>query len=506
MKLFKAMATVAGLTGISRIGGFVRDVMTANILGAGPVADAFFVALKLPNFFRKVTAEGAFSVSFVPKYAEVLEKDGQERAELFASRTFSMMLLWLSGLTLFFMAIMPVVIYLIAPGFQDDPERYDLAVILSRITFPYLLLMSLTALLGGVMNAHDKFGPFAFAPTLFNLSLIVALLCTGYFENAGYAMSWGVFAAGVLQFLYLWISARRAGLKITLTKPVMSDNIKAVFRRMGPGLIGAGVLQINLFADLMIASFLQEGSISYLYYADRLNQLPLGVIGIAVGTALLPMLTREMAANNRDEARKLFNRALEVCLLLGLPAACGLLIIPHLLIQALFEHGAFTASDTYLTGYVLIGYAVGLPAYIGVKVLSSTFWAQGDTKTPVKIAIMTTSANIILGLTLIQFIGVMGITLATGLTGWMQYFLLKARVSPGMTYDTRLKTVFPKILLAVAAMAVFLAGGAYLLSGINEILRIVVLMTGAMAVYAGAILGLNVIKPADFKRYFRRSR
>lgn len=498
------MATVAGMTGLSRIGGFVRDVMTANILGAGPVADAFFVALKLPNFFRKVTAEGAFSVSFVPKYAEVLEQDGKERAELFASQTFSMMLLWLSVLTLLFLLIMPGVIYLIAPGFQDDPERYDLSVQMSRITFPYLLLMSLTALLGGVLNAHDRFAPFAFAPTLFNVALIVALLSAGYFENAGFAMSWGVFIAGLLQFLFLWVSVKRAGLKITLTKPVMSENIKAVFRRMGPGLIGAGVLQINLFADLMIASFLQEGSISYLYYADRLNQLPLGIIGIAVGTALLPMLTREMSAGKTEEARSLFNRALEVCLLLGLPSACGLLLIPHLLVQVLFEHGAFSSGDTALTGYVLMGYAIGLPAYIGVKVLSSTFWAQGDTKTPVKIAIITTFSNIVLGLILIQFIGVMGLTVATGVTGWLQYGLLKAKLSADLTYDKRLKKVFPKIVLSVVFMGLFLMGGAYLLSGISEVLTLIILITGSMGVYAVSIIGLKVVKPADFKQYFRR--
>lgn len=514
MKLFKAMATVAGLTGVSRIAGFVRDVMTATILGAGPVADAFFVALKLPNFFRKVTAEGAFSVSFVPKYAEVLEKDGAEAAQLFSSRAFSIMLLFLSALVFLFIAFMPAVIYVIAPGFHDDPERYGLAVSMGQITFPYVLLMSLTALMGGVMNAHDRFAPFAIAPVLFNLSLIVALYFADYFENAGYALSWGVFAAGIFQFIYLRYSLSRSGLRIQIVRPEFSENVRDVFRRMGPGLIGAGVMQINILSDLVIASFLQHGAISYLYYADRLNQLPLGIIGIAVGTALLPMLTREMAAGNKQEAKNLFNRALEVCLLLGLPAAAGLFVIPHMLVTVLFEHGAFTAEDTYLTGYVLMGYAVGLPAYIGVKVLSSVFWSQGDTKTPVKISIITTGSNIILSLILIQFLGVMGLTLATGLVGWMQYFLLKRKIPVEMSYDERLLMVFPKILASVALMVGFLLGCTYFVSPLYEardfstLMQIFVMLgiiAGAGAIYFGSIFGLKVVNPHHFKQYFRRT-
>ncbi len=513
MKLFKAMATVAGLTGLSRIAGFVRDVLTASMLGAGPIADAFFVALKLPNFFRKVTAEGAFSVSFIPKYAEVLEQEGVERSALFASRTMTMMLLILSLLTLLFMICMPWIIYGIAPGFEVGTERYDMAVSMSQITFPYLLFMSLTALMGGVLNAHDRFAPFAFAPVLFNLCLIGMLLASDSFENAGYAMSWGIILAGILQFSFLWVCVRRAGIGITFKKPVLSENIKEVFRRMGPGLIGAGVLQINLFADLFIASFLQSGAISYLYYADRLNQLPLGTIGIAVGTALLPMLTRAVASGDKEEANKLFNRALEVCLLLGLPCAVGLFIIPHILITVLFEHGAFTSEDAMTTAYVVMGYSVGLPAYIGVKVLSTVFWSRGDTRTPVKIAIITMSCNIILSLILIQFIGVMGITLATGLTGWLQYFLLKRKLPMEITYDQRFKITFPKIILCNLILAVFLAGCLYsepLIFNKNtglllEIITLLIIIFSSMTIYFGAIFGLRVVKTSDFKRYFRRT-
>ena len=325
MKLLKAMATVAGLTGLSRIAGFIRDVLTASILGAGPMADAFFVALKLPNFFRRITAEGAFSVSFVPIYSAELAREGEESADYFANKTFSLMFWGLLGFTVLAMLAMPVIINLIAPGFDDGSDRYTMAVSFSRITFPYLLLMSLTSLLGGVMNAHDRFGPFAVAPFLFNMALIGALLCAGIFPSAGYALSWGVVAAGVLQFLLLYITARRwIGFKVKIVKPKITPRIKRLFKLMGPGVLGAGVVQINLFADMIIGSFLPTGSISYLYYADRLNQLPLSTVGIAVGTALLPMLSRAVGAGKKEEAENLFNRALEVPLFLGLPSAVAL--------------------------------------------------------------------------------------------------------------------------------------------------------------------------------------
>ena len=506
MSLFKAMATVAGITGLSRIAGFTRDIIMASILGAGPVADAFFVALKLPNFFRKVTAEGAFSVSFVPLYSEIMEKEGKERADVFASRMFSIMFCLLAVLTVIFMIAMPLIIYLIAPGFHEDPERYDMAVDMSLITFPYLFLMSLTALLGGVLNARNRFAPFAFAPVLFNVTLIVALLLSDWFENAGYALSWGVLAAGVIQLVFLYISTRGVGVHIGFSMPYFSNNAKTVFKRMGPGIIGAGVLQINLFADLIIASFLTEGAISYLYYADRLNQLPLGVIGIAVGTALLPMLSKEMAAQNTAKAKDLFNRALEVCLLLGLPAAVALFVVPHFLVSALFERGAFESADTYYTGYVLMGYAFGLPAYIGVKVLSTTFWARGDTKTPVKTAIIATIANIILGIILSRFIGVAGIAVATGIAGWLQYVLLNRKLDADLSYDKQLTVNFPKIVISSLVMAAFLYGFAvYVVPYIPYgILNLILLVVFGMVVYAGCIFAFKVVKISELKQYFRR--
>ncbi len=509
MKLIKAMATVAGLTGLSRIAGFIRDIMTAAILGAGPVADAFFVALKLPNFFRRVTAEGAFSVSFVPLYSEALEKEGKEEANNFTLNAFYIMLYGLGATSLLALWAMPWVLYAVAPGFIGDEVRYDLAVEMARITFPYLLFMSLTALLGGVLNALDKFAPFAFAPVLFNVTLIAALLMSDMAQTAGHAMAWGVLVAGALQFTWLVFNARKAGVRLRFKRPVFDVKIKRLFKLMGPGVIGAGVMHINLFADLIIASFLATGSISYLYYADRLNQLPLGMVGIAVGTALLPMLSRTLAAKKTDEARDLFNRALEYCLLLALPAALALAIIPLPLITILFERGEFSQEDSLQTALVLMAYAIGLPAYITVKVFSTAHWARQDTKTPVKIAVAATVTNIVLSLILIWYMGVVGIALATGLTGWMQFFahIQALKDHEAARFDTQFKGNIPKIIASTCVMGLALYGASQMLEGwiysggVQQIAALLALVLGGVSVYAVCVLATGVIKLQDVKRY-----
>lgn len=459
MKLVKAMLTVGGLTGLSRIAGFIRDVLMARILGAGPISDAFFVALKLPNFFRRVTAEGAFSVAFVPLYSEKIEKDGRGSADAFASNAFVVMGLILSVFTVLALMAMPYIINLIAPGFEQEGERYVASIELSRISFPYLLLMSLTALLGGVLNALNRFAPFAFAPVLFNICLITALLVSGAFSTVGHALSYGIIAAGLLQLIFLIICAKRAGVALKIKRPQFNGDIKRIFKLMGPGVIGAGVMHVNLFADMIIASFLQEGSISYLYYADRLNQLPLGVVGIAVGTALLPMLSRSVAAGQNGQAVGLFNRAMEYCFLFAFPAALALGAFSFLIISVLFEHGAFGAGDAVMTSYVLMGYVVGLPAYIATKVFSTVHWAHQDTKTPVRIAIITTLVNIALSLLLIRFIDAAGISLATGLCGWLQYALhMKAlKKREGFSFDAKFKANLMKIIAGTFMMLILCA-------------------------------------------------
>ena len=513
MSLAKAMGTVAGLTGVSRVAGFVRDIMTAAILGAGPVADAFFVALKLPNFFRRVTAEGAFSVSFVPLYSKTLTQEGRANADAFASNVFMVMLCSLTVFTFLVLIAMPWVIYGIAPGFSDDPLRYDLAVNLSRITFPYLMLMSLAAVLGGVLNAHEKFAPFAVAPVLFNISLIGALLLAGHFETAGHAMAWGVLTAGFLQVIFLIVMAYRYGFKIKYASPRIDIKMKEVLRLMGPGVIGAGVMHINLFADLMIASFLASGSISYLYYADRLNQLPLGIVGVAVGTALLPMLSKAFAKGDQVQAQDLFNRALEYCLLLALPAAVALSAIPLTLVTVLFERGAFDAGDSAVTAQVLMAYALGLPVYIAIKVFSTVHWSRGDTVTPVKISVAATIFNVVLSIILMQFMGVVGIALATGLAGWVQFvahmYVLRKRKA--VSFDARFKVNSLKIVLATCVMAGLLAVLATYLHGAlfggNVLLAataLAALVATGLGSYFGMIFASGVFRVSEIKRYLKR--
>ncbi len=510
MKLIKAMVTVAGMTGLSRIVGFVRDVMTAAILGAGPLADAFFVALKLPNFFRHVTAEGAFAVSFVPIYSGHLQKDGEAAAARFAGQAFSIMFLILSLFSIVMIAAMPWVIGLIAPGFEPGSEQYETAVALTRITFPYLLFMSLCALLGGMLNAHEKFAPFAAAPIFFNLCQIMALLGAVAFKTPGHALSWGIAIAGIVQLAWLWWFLRRYKISLPVIRPRLTPEIKKLFKLMAPGAVGAGIMHINLFIDLIIASFLATGAISALYYADRLFQLPLGIIGIAVGTALLPMLTRALAADRAAEAHDLFNRSLEYCLVLTVPAAVALMVVPGELIGVLFERGAFTHADTLRAAPALACLALGLPAFVAVKILSTAYWSRLDTMTPVKIAVMMSVFNIIVAVIMVQFIDVAGIALATGLSGWAQCYLLWRGLQgqKETMFDSRLKTAVAKITFCAGLMGAYLALIAYAMADwfagetLRKLIALLVLCGGGGILYFAAAQVIGVVRIQDVKKYF----
>lgn len=515
MKLQRAMATVAGMTAISRVLGFLRDILTAVVLGAGPIADVFVVALKLPNFFRRITAEGAFSVSFVPLYSEAMEKEGREAADRFAGNAMVVMFWGLLAFTVFIIAFMPGVISLIAPGFHKDPARFEMAVTLSRITFPYLLMMSIASLMGGVLNAHNRFAPFAAAPIFFNLALIALLLFAWFFKaSAALALAWGVLIAGILQFVFLFFYIKREGIALPLGRPRFDERTKRLFKLMGPGAIGAGIVQINLFADMIIGSFLAAGSISYLYYADRLNQLPLSTVGIAVGVALLPMLSRALGAGKKDEAHNLFNRALEITLFLGLPAAVGLFVLAHPIIDTLFQHGNFTKEAANKTAFVLQGYVVGLPAYIGVKVFSSVFWSQQDTLTPVKVAAISALANIALALSLIPFFGVAGIALSTGIIGWLQIYLLYRPLKGHEVahFDARFKSSLPKIVLSSTTMGGVLFGLSLLLEswlhggGLLQGAALGILIFIGMVIYGACIFGTGALSVADVKGAFRKTK
>jgi putative peptidoglycan lipid II flippase len=459
MTLLRSVATVGSYTLLSRVMGFVRDILTAALLGAGPVADAFFVAQRLPNLFRSLFAEGAFSAAFVPLFAGTMAEHGKDAARAFAEDALAVLLVALLAFVLVGEIFMPAVMRVIAPGFAGDPAKFALAVALARITFPYLLFIALVALQGGVLNSVDRFAAAAATPTLLNLFLIAALLMMDRFGwHDGRALAWAVTAAGLAQFLWLMFSCARAGLALRLPWPRLTPQVRHTLSIMGPAAVGAGVTQVNLLISTALASFLPGGSVSYLYYADRLNQLPLGVVGIAVGTAILPPLSRQLRLGDHAGAVATQNRGLELALLLTLPAAVALAVLAQPIFAVLFQRGAFTPADTAATAAALAAYAVGLPAFVLVKVLAPAFFARHDTKTPVKVAIAAVAVNLALTLILMQFLAHVGIALATTCAGWLNALtLLAVLVRRGhFRLDRRARRNLPRVAVAALGMGVVL--------------------------------------------------
>jgi putative peptidoglycan lipid II flippase len=485
--------TVGGFTLLSRVTGFARDIILAAVLGAGPAADAFFVALRLPNHFRAIFAEGAFNAAFVPAYAQIREKGGAERAALLADRVFTLLLvsqLVLLGVAL---AFMPAVIDILAPGFADDPERYALAVDLTRITFPYLLLITLVTLFGGILNALQRFAAAAAAPILLNLSLIVALLLAGFFPTAGHAAAWGVLVSGVLQALLVGGDTWRVGALPRLGWPKLDADVRRFFRALGPATIGSGGVQLALFADTIIASFLPVGALSALYYADRLNQLPIGVIGIAAGTVVLPEMSRRLATDDETGAAHAQNRAVEFTLILAVPAVAAFATVPDLIMRALFMRGAFTAEDAVAAGHTLAAYATGLLPFVLIRSAVATFFARGDTATPVKAALIAAAVNIGFKVLLMGPLAQVGLALATSIGAWINLGLVVwfAHRAGLLHIDRRLRESAMRLALAGAVLAAVLWIGygpvAARFADIGRLRDLATLV--ALAVVGGAIYG-----------------
>lgn len=513
--MLRHVLTVGGWTAASRVLGFVRDILIAAALGAGPAADAFFVALKLPNLFRRLFGEGAFAAAFVPLFAGSLAAEGREQARRVAEGALSVLLASLAALTLLAVVFMPEAMMLLAPGFRRDPERFVLAVELTRITFPYLMLICLVALFSGVLNGFDRFAAAAAAPLLFNVALIGGLAAAPLLAlPVAHGLAWGVAAAGILQFVVLARAVAAAGMPLRLPLPRLTAEVRLLLRRMGPGAVGAGVTQINLMVDVIIASFLPQGSIAFLYYADRVTQLPLGVMGTAVGTALLPALSRQVRAGQASAARATQNRAIEFALLLTVPAAVGLAVAAWPIVHVLFGRGAFGADDVVATAAALAAYALGLPAYVLVKVFAPGFFARGDTASPVKVAIVCVVLNIVLCLALIGPFAHVGAALATAISGWVNAGALglklwrQGRLAP----DARLARFVPRLTAAAAVMgaAVWAAQAAvfdalFQLQGYRWGALAALLALGA-AVFAAAALALRVADPRELRGYLGRGR
>ncbi len=469
MSLLKSAATVGGFTMISRVLGFVRDQLIAFTLGTGPVAEAFFVAQRFPNLFRALFAEGAFNNAFVPLFAKRVEGEGEAKARAFAVEVFSVLLAWLVLFSALAMIAMPLVIYVIAPGFKGEGEKFQLAVDLTRICFPYLLFMSLTALQSGVLNSLNRFTAAAAAPILLNLVMIASnvvawLLGTGNSAATGYIFAWGIFAAGVAQYALLAIACRRAGMPLVPRWPKLTLDVKRVVALSVPGIVSGGVMQINLVVATMIATTI-DGAVAYLYYADRLYQLPLGVIGVAIGVVLLPDLSRKLRAGNEAGALNSQNRALELSLFLTLPSAIALMAIPAPIIHTVFEHGAFTRADTLAVAPAVLAFASGLPAFSMTKVFQPGFYAREDTKTPMRFAIVSVLVNVAASLVLSRYLGHVGIALATSLAAWVNAGLLGFTLSRRglFTLDARSAKRLPRIVLASLLMGALLLAGMWLL-------------------------------------------
>ncbi|MDE2199306.1 MAG: murein biosynthesis integral membrane protein MurJ [Rhodospirillales bacterium] len=493
--MLRGILTVGGWTMASRILGFVRDVLIADLLGAGPVADAFFVANRLPNLFRRLFGEGAFNAAFVPEFAGSLAAEGPAVARGFAEEAMALMAVWLAGLAILGELFMPAVVLVLAPGFHADAAKFALAVTLSRITFPYMPLICLTALLSGVLNGLDRFAAAAAAPILFNLTTIAFLLAlAGFLPTPGHALAWGVTVSGVLQLGLLLHAVRKAGMGLALRRPRLSPRMRLLLARMAPGLFGAGVTQLNLTVDLIIASLLPSGTVSVLYYADRVNQLPLGVIGAAVGTALLPTLSRAVRGGETAAAMAAQNRGIEYALSLTLPAAIGLLMVGHAVIAVLFGRGAFDPRAALRAGQALSAYAVGLPAFVLVKALVPGFFARGDTATPVKIGTATVALNLVPNFAFMVPLQHLGPPLASGVAAWANVasLTLVLRRRGHFAIDARLARVVPRMLLAALAMAVALGAIDRLVyaplagQGVLRWLGLAALIGGGMLVYAAA--------------------
>jgi len=513
MTLLRSVATVGSYTLLSRVMGFVRDILTAALLGAGPVADAFFVAQRLPNLFRSLFAEGAFSAAFVPLFAGTIAERGREAARAFAEDTLAVLLAALLAFVLLGEIFMPLVMRLIAPGFGDDPDKFALAVALARITFPYLLFIALVALQGGVLNSVDRFAAAAATPMLLNLFLIAALLLIDRFAwHDGRALAWAITAAGLAQFLWLMFSCARAGLALRLPLPRLTPGVRRTLAIMGPGAIGAGVTQVNLLISTALASFLPSGSVSYLYYADRLNQLPLGVVGIAVGTAILPPLSRQLRLGDAPAAVATQNRGLELALLLTLPAAAALAVLAGPIFAVLFQRGAFSPADTAATAAALAAYAAGLPAFVLVKVLAPAFFARHDTATPVKVAVTTMAVNLGLTIVLMQFLAHVGIALATSCAGWLNALtLLVLLVRRGhFRLDPRARRNLPRVGVAALGMAAVLAllrlaaAPALAGPGMIRIAALAGLVGAGFAAFALLALALGIAEWRDLWGRLRR--
>lgn len=509
IRLIASFFTVGLWTLLSRVMGFARDIMIAAFFGAGATAEAFQVAFALPNMFRRFFAEGAFNMAFVPLFSKKLEADAEPKA--FAQDAFSGLASVLIVLTLLAQLVMPGLVWAMASGFVGD-GRFDLAVDYARICFPYILFISLAALLSGVLNATGRFAAAAAAPVLLNI-IIVAAMGVAYLAEADIskALVWSIPLAGIAQVALLWVAADRAGFRLLPKLPKMTPDLKRLLIIAGPAVLAGGVVQVNLLVGRQVASY-YDGAIAWLYNADRLYQLPLGIVGIAIGIVLLPDLSRKLQANDVDGSRNAFNRSTEFALALTLPAAVALSVMALPLVSVLFERGAFTAVDSAPTSLALLVYALGLPAFVLQKVLQPLYFAREDTKTPFYYALVAMVLNVVIAVGLSYFIGYLAAALGVTMAAWGMVALLwigTERMGLAAQLDARFYRTLPRIVLA----ALIMGAGVWLVQGLLgdwlytagvRYLALAVLVVFGIGLYGGALLVVKAYDLRELKGMLRR--
>lgn len=514
MKLGKAIGTIGGLTLLSRVLGMAREAVMASVLGANRYTDIFLVAFRLPNMFRRFFGEGAFSAGFVPLFSKRLHGEGGiEDAKAFSEEVLAVFLPFLAIFTLIGQVAMPGLVWALASGLPAESEQ--IAVTLSRITFPYLMLISLVSLFSGVLNSMNRFTAAAFAPALLNLMMLGALLLVPIGGMASVtALAWSVIAGGIIQLALVWWSARRANVSLRLRRPRMTPGVRQFFLVVFPALISAGVYQISLLIDTQFLSHLAEGSLSHFNYADRLNQLPLGIIGTALGTAILPSISRYIGQDQPDEANKVQNQALDMAMLLTLPAAVALAVIGIPIVSLVYRHGEFTPQDAIVTGNTLALFALGLPAYVLVKVFTPAFFARQDMRTPLYVAIVVLVINLILNFALVGPFGLYGLAGALMITAWLNCLLLWAILARRGHFrlDRQVGSRVLRQVLAAAAMGGALYAGNHALadfaagSKLGQIGAPLLLVAGGGLVYLGLGWVIGAVDKDDVMVLLRRKK
>jgi putative peptidoglycan lipid II flippase len=522
MSLVRNSMTIGGLTLVSRVLGLVRDMLMARFVGAGMASDAFLIAWRLPNLFRALFAEGAFAAVFVPLFNKKMTEAEREKADegliaarLFASQVLSVLFPFLALFTALMMLAAGPIVWAMTGGFPDGgPEKFALARHLTLITFPYLALISLVSLLGGILNSLNRFWVNAAAPILLNICMIAGLVFFRGNSDVETAVTQAiaVTVSGAMQLLWLMWACHRAGASLKLSLPRLTPDVKVMLALIAPAAIGQGAIQFNLLVSTSLAArFLPEGSVSWLYYADRLNQLPLGLIGIAIGTAILPALSRQIAGKDSQAASDTQNRAVELALFFALPATVALIVAATPIVRGVFEHGAFTLSDSRGTAAVLMAFSAGVPAYILIKVLTPGFYARGDTKTPLRLALWSMLVNLIGNLILIWPLAHVGVGVATAISAWVNVALLwftlrrRGHIQP----DARLAQKAWRLLLAAAAMGVALWFGNELVednlgTGLwRRVAILLALVASGGAVYALAIFATGAYRLSELKSLIR---